>query len=865
MNFNFTAKTEEALQKSQELAAANQQAVDVLHVLAALLADPDGMVPLIIDRAGKQPATMMESIDQAIQKFPRLASPQDYRQITGPLAQVIQEAHMLANSMGDQFISTEHLFLAMLKISSAAKDLLEQQGLSFSAAEAITKTVRGNERITDPNPENKMNVLEKYTQNLTQLARQGKLDPVIGRNDEIRRVMQILSRRTKNNPVLVGEAGVGKTAIAEGLAQRIVDGDVPEALHGKEILSLDMGSLIAGSKFRGEFEDRLKNVLKEIEHSNGTIILFIDELHMLVGAGATEGAIDAANLLKPALARGLLRTIGATTLKEYRQHIEKDAALERRFQPVFVNEPTVEETIAILRGIKEKYELHHGVRISDAAIIAAAELSHRYIADRFLPDKAVDLIDEATSSLKMEIDSMPADLDKKKRELSRLEIEKQALKKEEAQDQKNAEVKDELKKIEKKIASLSEETKTLEAKWNQEKELIKSISDYKKEIENLKIQAEIAERNAEFERVAEIRYGKIPAYEEKMVAAEEQFSKKVRGSQHLLKNRVDEEDIAQVVARWSGIPVSKLLKQESEKLGLAEEILAHRVVGQDQAVAAVANTLRRSRAGIGYPYKPIGSFLFLGPTGVGKTELAKALAEFMFNDENAVIRIDMSEYMEQHSAAKLIGSPPGYVGYEEGGQLTEQVRRKPYSVVLFDEIEKAHRDVLTILLQILDEGRLTDSKGRAVSFKNTIVIMTSNLASTEIQKKKTAEEKAAAAEEVLKGYFRPEFLNRIDEIIVFNGLTLEVLEKIVDIQIAEAIQRLQERKIILEVTKNLRAYFADKGYDPEYGARPLKRLINRELLDELAKQIIAGTVQAGDTVQADIKKGKVVVSAAKKV
>lgn len=865
MNFNFTAKTEEALQKSQELAAANQQAVDVLHVLAALLADPDGMVPLIIDRAGKQPATMMESIDQAIQKFPRLASPQDYRQITGPLAQVIQEAHMLANSMGDQFISTEHLFLAMLKISSAAKDLLEQQGLSFSAAEAITKTVRGNERITDPNPENKMNVLEKYTQNLTQLARQGKLDPVIGRNDEIRRVMQILSRRTKNNPVLVGEAGVGKTAIAEGLAQRIVDGDVPEALHGKEILSLDMGSLIAGSKFRGEFEDRLKNVLKEIEHSNGTIILFIDELHMLVGAGATEGAIDAANLLKPALARGLLRTIGATTLKEYRQHIEKDAALERRFQPVFVNEPTVEETIAILRGIKEKYELHHGVRISDAAIIAAAELSHRYIADRFLPDKAVDLIDEATSSLKMEIDSMPADLDKKKRELSRLEIEKQALKKEEAQDQKNAEVKDELKKIEKKIASLSEETKTLEAKWNQEKELIKSISDYKKEIENLKIQAEIAERNAEFERVAEIRYGKIPAYEEKMAAAEEQFSKKVRGSQHLLKNRVDEEDIAQVVARWSGIPVSKLLKQESEKLGLAEEILAHRVVGQDQAVAAVANTLRRSRAGIGYPYKPIGSFLFLGPTGVGKTELAKALAEFMFNDENAVIRIDMSEYMEQHSAAKLIGSPPGYVGYEEGGQLTEQVRRKPYSVVLFDEIEKAHRDVLTILLQILDEGRLTDSKGRAVSFKNTIVIMTSNLASTEIQKKKTAEEKAAAAEEVLKGYFRPEFLNRIDEIIVFNGLTLEVLEKIVDIQIAEAIQRLQERKIILEVTKNLRAYFADKGYDPEYGARPLKRLINRELLDELAKQIIAGTVQAGDTVQADIKKGKVVVSAAKKV
>ena len=865
MNFNFTAKTEEALQKSQELAAANQQAVDVLHVLAALLADPDGMVPLIIDRAGKQPATMMESIDQAIQKFPRLASPQDYRQITGPLAQVIQEAHMLANSMGDQFISTEHLFLAMLKISSAAKDLLEQQGLSFSAAEAITKTVRGNERITDPNPENKMNVLEKYTQNLTQLARQGKLDPVIGRNDEIRRVMQILSRRTKNNPVLVGEAGVGKTAIAEGLAQRIVDGDVPEALHGKEILSLDMGSLIAGSKFRGEFEDRLKNVLKEIEHSNGTIILFIDELHMLVGAGATEGAIDAANLLKPALARGLLRTIGATTLKEYRQHIEKDAALERRFQPVFVNEPTVEETIAILRGIKEKYELHHGVRISDAAIIAAAELSHRYIADRFLPDKAVDLIDEATSSLKMEIDSMPADLDKKKRELSRLEIEKQALKKEEAQDQKNAEVKDELKKIEKKIASLSEETKTLEAKWNQEKELIKSISDYKKEIENLKIQAEIAERNAEFERVAEIRYGKIPAYEEKMAAAEEQFSKKVRGSQHLLKNRVDEEDIAQVVARWSGIPVSKLLKQESEKLGLAEEILAHRVVGQDQAVAAVANTLRRSRAGIGYPYKPIGSFLFLGPTGVGKTELAKALAEFMFNDENAVIRIDMSEYMEQHSAAKLIGSPPGYVGYEEGGQLTEQVRRKPYSVVLFDEIEKAHRDVLTILLQILDEGRLTDSKGRAVSFKNTIVIMTSNLASTEIQKKKTAEEKAAAAEEVLKGYFRPEFLNRIDEIIVFNSLTLEVLEKIVDIQIAEAIQRLQERKIILEVTKNLRAYFADKGYDPEYGARPLKRLINRELLDELAKQIIAGTVQAGDTVQADIKKGKVVVSAAKKV
>lgn len=846
----LTTKSAEAIQEALQVATRfSHSSVTPLHLLMALLQQKDGLIPSLIQKVGKSVEESTASVQSELGTLPTVTGASQTG-LSNELRRVFDRAETEAGKLKDEYISTEHLFLALLSEENVKKVL----DVERNAVEDALKKIRGSQRVTDPNPEGKYQALDKYTMDFTALARQGKIDPVVGRDEEIRRVMQILSRRTKNNPVLVGEPGTGKTAIVEGLAKKIVDGDVPETLRGKKLLNLDMGSLIAGAKYRGEFEDRLKAVIKEVESADGQIILFIDELHTIVGTGAQEGSTDAGNLLKPALARGQLRTIGATTLKEYRKYIEKDAALERRFQPVMVEEPSVEDAISILRGIKEKYEAHHGVQIRDNAIVAAVNLSDRYISDRFLPDKAIDLMDEAASVLRIEIDSKPTRLDQAERKIRQLEIEREALKKEE-----DAQTTSRLNEIEKELAELKEEHRQLELHWRNEKELIDQIKENSKKIDGLRAQAELAERQLDLQRVAEINYGEIPALQKDIATAQEKLNT-VRKEQHMLKEEVTEEDIAQVVSRWTGVPVSKLLSSEAKKLAHMEQELGQRVVSQEEAIKAVSNAIRRSRAGIQEEQRPIGSFIFLGPTGVGKTELAKTLAQFLFNDEKMMVRIDMSEYMEKHAVARLIGSPPGYVGYEEGGQLTEAVRRHPYTVILFDEIEKAHPDVFNVLLQVLDDGRLTDAKGRTVDFKNTVIIMTSNLGSDVIAEHVNDREKQKnAVENLLRKTFKPEFLNRVDDIIIFQPLDKSDIAQIVEKHVKHVTERLHKKNIRLELSKAVIDYLGKAGFDEVYGARPLKRLIQHEILDELSLKLIEGEIKEGDQVFIDYKQGRVFI------
>jgi len=843
----FTVKAQEAIQESQRVAEKYQhQQVDPEHVMTALALQQDGIVIPILKKLGVDPLVLLRQLEEALDKLPKVYGSAGQIYISPRSEKVLNQSFKEAERLKDEYVSTEHILISLVdEKGGKASDILSSSGVTKDALYNVLVSIRGNQRVTDPNPEDKYEALKRYGRDLTDQARKGKLDPVIGRDNEIRRVIQVLSRRTKNNPVLIGEPGVGKTAIVEGLAQRVINGDIPESIANRKIIALDMGALVAGTKYRGEFEDRLKAVLKEIQEKSGEIILFIDELHTVVGAGAAEGAIDASNMLKPALARGELRCVGATTLNEYRKHIEKDAALERRFQPVLVGEPSVEDTISILRGLKERYEVHHGVKIQDSATVAAATLSHRYITDRFLPDKAIDLIDEAASKLRIEMDSLPAEIDVVERKIIQLQIEKEALKRE-----KDGQSRERLEKVDGELAELKEQSSTMKVHWEREKEIIKKIQELKEQIESTRLEEQKAERSGNLEKVAQIRYGTLIRLNEQLEAASARLNE-IQKDQKMLKEEVDAEDIAEVVAKWTGVPVSKMMEGELEKLITMEDRIRKRVIGQDEAIQAVADAVRRSRSGLQDPNRPLGSFVFLGPTGVGKTELARALAVFLFDDEQAMVRIDMSEFMEKHSVSRLIGAPPGYVGYEEGGYLTEAVRRRPYSVILLDEVEKAHPEVFNILLQILDDGRLTDGQGRTVDFKNTLIIMTSNLGSQWIQDmgEKDYHEMQSRVMEVVRGTFKPEFLNRIDEIIIFHALGRAQIEQIIEIQLGLLNRRLEDKKLSITLDAAAKGALIEQGFDPVYGARPLKRAIQRMIQNPLAMKILEGEFAEGDRIK----------------